>query len=985
MAGFLFSKNGHNPHLMSIRKILSLWNPLILTVLFLTTCTRHSQNQVHADILAQSGPDTIQSLTGPFDIPELTILPSPESEKQITFSNSEKITGLDISPAGRIVAALVEGSGHKNLVRFWEIGQTSISDSCILPQGFNAMEIAWHPKASAVFVMGVQGTDYIITRFEKNKKEWIGKNIFSTRNALRRLIPCPRPFVTSFDYKNNKNFYNYRLFFGMDNGDKTFRIVSITERGSRFYQVVGPAATFTGADSTEDETGPSTMEANWALPVAFHPAGHQMIWEDKNNRFRTAMYSSRFWSQSKPMDQALQLKGSIIPTPNGLGLIHWQKDHPGIGLYLLATGREEKQATSCAFIFPPAPAPDGKGIVGVTVSEKRYTMKYVPVQVPLADVTNAWMFAGTGEETDHFQKHNGLFRPNKGDQLYSLYETENYACNGYDRNSPTRPYLVTTDIFWELFGAAYQGLFIVKERDEAIPNFWKFVNEADNFIQHSNKKSIWKPVFSALIDLYTSNRNDPEVKRMEKEQVCFTEILNEEYDYSDLKPRGHYTSSPEMEKYFRAFRYFTTIFKTNQDALRELKLWPEEILVFGENWINAYSGFIASSRSPLVWKKLRQEAPGYCQYPLPEPAVFPLSWGFDNEVLYSTVYHMHVSPDLQVRGPGGERMLPSGLDLAAVLGNGFAEKLLESDYKKYPPLRKVIENLKDNFKKFVDKSEFRDNIYNQWINALAVQWADSVKSANGLKDREIWQAKRLQTGLSTWATLRHATILVNERTAAECGEGGFEEILMRAPRGYVEPDPATFAAIAGLFESALQYVSKTTADKSDITESENPEKRSLYDGITERLKEAYREARLFQSMAGKELKGEMLDNDENEKILYIARIAEHLFLVFNSLSNPDYALSNPDPVSKIADVAGGSPSPYLMAAVGNPMEWDHIVPFYGRHQIVKGSVYSYFEFESNQLLNDQEWRQKVTKQDFLPWILPFLTKQDASAMAGTGY
>ena len=57
---------------------------------------------------------------------------------------------------------------------------------------------------------------------------------------------------------------------------------------------------------------------------------------------------------------------------------------------------------------------------------------------------------------------------------------------------------------------------------------------------------------------------------------------------------------------------------------------------------------------------------------------------------------------------------------------------------------------------------------------------------------------------------------------------------------------------------------------------------------------------------------------------------------------------------KIADVAGGGPYriPFLMAAVGRPMEWDHIVPYFGRRQVTKGAVYSYYEFVSEQLMDD---------------------------------
>ena len=136
----------------------------------------------------------------------------------------------------------------------------------------------------------------------------------------------------------------------------------------------------------------------------------------------------------------------------------------------------------------------------------------------------------------------------------------------------------------------------------------------------------------------------------------------------------------------------------------------------------------------------------------------------------------------------------------------------------------------------------------------------------------------------------------------------------------------------------------------------------------------------------KERKGENLSDGENQKILYVARTGEHLFLVFNSLSNKEYALSDPDPIAKIADVAGdGLISPYLMVAVGNTMEWNHIVPFYGRHQIVKGSIYSYFEFQSSSLLNDLEWRVKLPKQEFPLWIKPFITNQSASGIANTCY
>ncbi|MCE5347374.1 MAG: DUF3160 domain-containing protein [Bacteroidales bacterium] len=953
-----------------------------VSILLFAFSTLTKSKQKNDNSFENISADTIGVLKGVFDIPELTISPSPITYQSFSFDKSEKIIDYDVSPAGINVAALAENFSSKNSIKFWQIGENKIADSCLLPEGLKPLAIAWHPNAKSLFVMGYVNSKYQIYRLDRNNKSWVISSIFSTTNQLRRLVVCPRPFIIKSDYKNRKDYYSYRIFFGMDNGDKSYRIVSVTETGKRFYQVIGPSKTF--SKFVDEDVEPSNIKADWALPVAFHPAGHQMIWQDKSDNFFVAEYDSKYWGNSNPMNIGIK-NGTITPTPNGLGLIHWQKGKSGIGIYLLSTKTEEIQIPEYSFISTPSSVPDGKGIIGLTKANEQYSLNYVPIVIPLADVLNAWMFAYTKNEIDLFKNQYGLFRPNSDDQIYKLYETENYYCTSYSRNVPTRPYLVTTDIFWELFGAAYQGLFIVKEREDAIPNFWKFITEADSCFKKSNKNSVWIPVFTTLKDLYTDNLRNSEVIRIQNEKDSYSEVSDTLYEFSDLKPRGHYTSNAEMAKYFKAFRYFTSIFKTKQKAIQELNLLPSEIKSYAEKWIESYSGFISPSRSPLVWDNRKNHIPNYCRYPQKQFTIFPLSWGFDNEVLYSTVYHDNVPSALQVTGADGERLLPSGLDLAAALGNGFAEKLLDSDYKKYPPLRKVIENLKDNFKKNSNESYTKDNIYNKWINAISVQWIDTLNSTNGSTDKEIWQTKRLQTGLATWATLRHATILVNERTAAECGEGGFEEILMRAPRGYVEPDPNTFSAIADLFETAIKYVPKSMAGKTDMEESADSEKRSLYVGITERLRDAAKEARAFQLMAEKEIKGEALTKEENENILYVAGIGEHLFLVFNSLSNKDYALSNPDPIAKITDVAGGGIFPYLMAAVGNTMEWDYVVPFFGRHQIVKGSIYSYYEFSSTQLLNDKEWQKKANSQEMLPWIKQFATNQTATGVAKTCY
>lgn len=955
----------------------------VLVLFLLFSCGHQAPKAEFTYDTATENTASTNSVDGVFDIPELSVSPSPTQACRLNMPMGDKLVDYDVSPAGSTVAIITSNSSGSQL-QLWNLGDSTPSDFCKLPNGFLCKAICWHPLAKSVFVMGENAGEYQILRLEKTSDKWTTSSIFKSKAGLRRLVACPRPFITGYNTKANTSFYEYRLFFGMDNGDKSYRIVSITEFGNRFYQVIGPKKTQTSPEKMESELPPSEITADWALPLAFHPAGHELIWEDKNSKFNTACYASIAWGKSKPF--AIPVAGgTITPTPNGIGILHWQKGISGIGVCLLPYQKEETQLANYQFISTPSSVPDGKGIVGLTRENNCYQLNYIPISVPLADVLNAWMYIKTPTELQHFSSDYGLFRPNNCDQLYKLYETENYYCESYDRSSPTRPYLVTTDIFWELFGSAYQGLFIVKERDQAIPSFWQFIDKANSW--YSTKNSKWTTTFAVLSEFKKgTNPTRPEIKHINECSNAVSEVTGEEYSFFNLKPRGHYSSNREMAQYFKAFKYLTTILEKDKNALSELSKLPDDISQLANNWIKSYSGFIAPSRSPAVWASNQSAIPAYCQYPSGDASIFPLSWGFDNEVLNSAVYHQNYPKKWQVTGAEGPRITPSGLDLASVLGNRFAEDLLKADFEKYPPLRKVIDNLKSIYAENKGQPVFKDNLYNQWLNAMAVQWADTVRSSNGMNDQNLWQAKRLQTGLATWATLRHATVLVNEKGAAECGEGGFEEILMRAPRGAVEPDPYTFTAIAQLFETAVDYVSKTIDKQKDISESYEENNRSLYNGITTRLKEAAQQAREFAEMARKEPAGIALSNEENEKILYVSRVGEHLFLIFNSLSNPDYALSDPDPMPKIADVYGdGIISPHLMVAVGNTSEWDYIVPFYGRHQIVKGGVYAYYEFKSNDLLNDEEWRKQVNQQKFASWLQPYICNDLADGMAETGY
>jgi hypothetical protein len=940
------------------------------------------------------------SHAGLFDSPEIRVEPSPKEVRSLPLSSAEKPLDFDVSPSGAEVALLAPDPGGGNRVRFWRLDGSQPSPNWAVPRGLTPRSIVWHPLGDRFFLAGAFGTQHVIQRVSLVGGSWQGKEIYRTGREIRRLVVGPRPFEVASGVRQEETAERYRLFFGLKSNDGSYTIHSITEEGTREYQVIGPKSGFTRLADTEVQ--PSEIAHRWALPLGFHPAGHLLLWEDDQHQFQVARYDRDHWAESTKLFDGNVRGGTVTATPNGLGLLHWQPERDGVTLVYDHGRTKNPQANGYRFLFTPSSVPDGRGVVGLIRQESGHALVYVPIHMPLADVANAWMFVESSGDGDLLSNHGGLLRDLKQEQLHSLYDSEAYYCGGYDQGTPTRPYLVTTDIFWELLAAAYEGLFIVTERYQAIPAFWDLVGGLDQHFRANQPESPWTKVFATLVNIHTmqaQTQKDEELQLILKAQGHGkSPLFGVDLDYGELLPRGHYTADADLQLYFKAFKYLTELAPevTSPETLQNLS---PELRQKALAWIGPYLHFIAPPRAPLIWGNGDGAQPVYARHPLKEARLFPLSWGFDNEVLLSTVFHPDWPEAEQIQGTSGPRLTASTLDVAAALGSQFALSLLKDDLGRYPPLRPVLEELAQRFSAWGGRGA-PQNLYDRWISALAVQWAEGAASPNGTLDEPLWRAKRLQTGLASWATLRHATVLVNERTAAECGEGGFEPIILRPPRGYVEPDPKTFEAVASMFDALQAYVTASgehlQSGRSMPGAEDNEEQRdndqggglqSLRDGILRRLSATAEEARRFKAMAEKEVRGEALSSQDYEEILQVGRVAEHHFLVFKSLANKELALSNPDPMAKIADVAGGGPLglPFLMAAVGNPMEWDHVVPHFGRRQAVKGGVYSYYEFISERLLDDAAWREMLPGQSHPAWIAPFLSREKLSCPARYPY
>ncbi|UXI66502.1 DUF3160 domain-containing protein [Tahibacter amnicola] len=908
-----------------------------------------------------------------FVTPELTVTASPAIASHWALPADEKVIDFDIWPDRPVAVALVRGADGAVGVREWTIGTTTAKLLVALPGDVKPASLTVHPLGRKVFLTARRGEESVILSAAE-QEGWQWKTLRQGKRELRRLLVAPRPFVTGYEAATNQPILRYRIVFGerLENGSYSTR--SITEEGDRDYQVVGPASDYTAMPDVDME--PTRNEAASALPSAFHPAGHILLWQDPHGCFQQLPYDSMNWGSPRPV-AGKPCGGSVTVTPNGLGLLHWKKGTPGV---TLITGHGQVKSSVAAtqtFTGTPSSVADGKGLVGLVDQGGTTAMHYVPISVPLADVVNAWMFVEDPTDEKQLTANNGLFRPLDHEQLYQLYESENYACGGYEASIPTRPYFITTDVFLELVGAAYEGIFVMHEHQAAVPAFWTFVDAAAADLATRQPDSPWAKAFAAVAALRQDGTRNAETQRIRAANArAPSDALESDFNFAELTPRGHYTGSPEMETYFKGVRYLTRMAALRTDSA-VLSSASAEVKTRALRWTDAYRAFIAPGRAPLAWSAGSRALPAYARHPLTQPQVFPLSWGYDNEILLSTVYHPDWPEAEQIKGKDGPRLLPSGLDLAAAFGSERARELLREDLGRYPALGPVL----DSVGRRAPTAGAGDSLYDAWMLLLGRQWRTADLPGAAELDRTFWQTKRLQTGLASWATLRHATALVNELVAAECGEGGFEAIVLRPPRGYVEPDPEFFATAARLFEQIDRAVAalESAPGGKPLEVSDNGVFSGVNEGVSRRLKATAEQARLFEAIARKELKGEPLTDAEYEAILYIARIAEHHLLIFKSLNNKDLALSNPEPMMKIAEVAGEGP--WLMAAVGRPLEWDQVVPFYGRREIVKGSVYSYYEFPSDTVMTDAQWRDRVDQATRPAWISRHLSSKGLSCPA----
>lgn len=670
------------------------------------------------------------------------------------------------------------------------------------------------------------------------------------------------------------------------------------------------------------------------------------------------------------------IKGTLFWAPNQLSLLEY--DNANSKAYILPIDTLKRKEVLKDKIITSSPSffPDGRGFVYVFKKNGKSILAIEPFDDPCGDIVNLWMYPFDEQQKNKLAKNQLLFLKAKFGQIYRLYDTEYYDLGAQH----ARPYLVTSDAVLETFYAAFSALLGYAEKVELVETMQDFAAQG---LETARKIKVSKDVenlFLTGLVLIKSEikENIPpavqnEVSRITAASGSAKSLFGQKINYSSFFIRGKYEKDENLQNYFRALKWFQA-FQFDLDKKEDRKAVAEILAVAGSpkvspslERINLFlKDVIGESRyyTPLTLKSMSGETTlaeikPELQWIKTEKVlkIFPSIYTLDSFVFDELVTHLDRRETVGTKE--NPRLLPVGLDIMAAFGSGEAKKILLEELKegRFENYEKKLNDVTEKIGKYSSNS-WEANTYQNWLDMFNALIKEPANAPEFTKTKA-WKRKQLSTALGSWVNLRYETIAYVEQVGAEGGEGGYERLNIGMPRGYVEPNPLFFRKLNDGFSKISNRFKKII---------KNPE---LRDAVVDRIDKYRKHLKALEIIAQKELDNVILTDEEYAEILYIGRTIEHFILIMGSIGpreekrGPSMAPDN-DALRKVVDVQHAF-GEGLYEALGYAHEINVIVPYHGRRQIVRGPVYSYYEFRSSKQWNSEKWK-KLESYKLPSWI-----------------
>jgi Protein of unknown function (DUF3160) len=479
-------------------------------------------------------------------------------------------------------------------------------------------------------------------------------------------------------------------------------------------------------------------------------------------------------------------------------------------------------------------------------------------------------------------------------------------------------------------------------------------------------------------------------------------------DYSQYVPRGHYTRSEQLQRYFRVMMWYGRInlrlqkpdetrmallityilrnTKVNGKPATEVwsRVYDPTVFIVGKAddlGIYEYSaladsvyGAGAPPAAIADAAKLNTFIQAARQLPPPQVnSMWVYIWEDKAQVtqgfrfmgqrftLDAYVFQQLIWRNVGI--PGKERWLPQGLDVMAALGSKEAYSILEQSgetaYKNYPERMKKVRGEISG----LQTDSWTQNLYWNWLYALQPLLESKGPQYPSFMQTQAWARKDLHTALGSWTELKHDTILYAKQVMAEMGGGGEEP---EPPRGWVEPNPEAYARLLTL----TRMTTDGLKSRGLLTDNTQANLTRLDDLLT-----------FLLDVSQQELAGKPLSQGAYERIKYYGGELEAMTLAAADPQGEGRPFfSEDDQAALVADVATDPNGQVLEEATGRILDIYAIVPNgKGGLNIAKGGVFSYYEFPwpINDRLTDESWRAMLNAGEAPPqpeWTGSFIAR-----------
>ncbi len=658
------------------------------------------------------------------------------------------------------------------------------------------------------------------------------------------------------------------------------------------------------------------------------------------------------------------------------------------------------------------------GAANIAIAQTARTKPY-KVSATLSEVVNLRHFKKrypiSASRRSMLAKNLFVAYPSKSKQLFHIYEDNDY------KNIPS---FVTTDSVLQLYHIFFDFTLRSVEEESLAPALRRLTDKmlADS-IRTRNElaaPSLRSAALKNVVFFAVAARllgSDPKVPSEAEDLIrreldlidrhegfAVGSIFPYEIDYSQFVPRGHYTRSEEMQKFFRTMMWYgltpfalrSNLGRADETILQSLLLTRSFYRAGAvEDWETIYepTAFYvgaADDLTPAEWKSLMDRIFGANA----DPEMFSGAMALDsfvaaaeglrpsriqNRRLIEPGKTVAADPTVQFRFMGQryipdsevlqrlsvpiKRVFPSGLDVMAVFGSRRAVSILDGNPGIYNP-QGWTEYESERTKLIgefaaLEAATWDSNLYWGWLNALRALNEPTPEGYPSFMRNAAWSDKSLNTALASWAELRHDTILYGKQSGAEMGDGSGP-----APyKGYVEPNV--------LFWGRLLELTRRSREGLASRRLLNEQLEMKFESFESTLQN-------FKTISEKELRNERLTEDEYQSIRAVGGTLEYLTLSVMT-GNPDtWELVNEadKDMAMVADVHTGGIE-VLEEAVGRANEILVIVPVEGRLTLTRGAIFSYYEFRhpAADRLTDAKWQEFLNAgrtPDVPVWTRSFL-------------